>query len=56
MAKAVRMTQPKSNRISSGYDTHMDSLGLGLVPVRKPHGQHFSYAGRSNAPSVVQTR
>ena len=54
--KPVRMTPYRSRLISAGYDTNRISLGLGLVPARKPHRQHFSYAGMSNAPSVVQTR
>ena len=31
-------------------DHNTESLGLRLVPERKPHGPRFSYANRSNAP------
>ena len=52
----VRMTLSESHLISVDYDTHRISLGLGLVPARKPHRQHFSYASRSSAPNIVQAR
>ena len=52
----VRMTLYKSHFISASYNIYRISLGLGLVPARKPHGQHFSYASRSSAPNIVQAR
>ena len=52
----VCMTPNESRVISVSYETHRISLGLGLVPARKPHRQHFSHASRSSAPNIVQAK
>ena len=54
--RVVRMTQNESHFISVSNNTNQISLGLGLVPTRKPHRQHFSYASRASAPNIVQAR
>ena len=54
--QSVRMILMKYQIISISYDIIYELLGLRLVPARKPHGQHFNYASRSSAPSIVQAK